>query len=86
MEHFDGKKSSNLHWARYDPETRLLEIDFKNKAGMKVSTYEYENFPPEKWAEFLAASSQGEHFAYRIRNHYKATKMPAKEPDAGTKA
>ncbi len=80
MEQFDTKKSSNLHWARFCPQTNRLEIDFKNAAGEKVSTYVYEGFTPEDWAKFIAAPSQGQHFAYHIRPNFKGVKLPLREP------
>lgn len=69
------KDSTNLHWARYDEAAQRLEIDFKNAQGVKVSTYAYDNFSPEEWAQFNASSSKGKHFAYRIRPRFKGVKI-----------
>lgn len=74
MQEFDGKGSRQVHWARYDAETRTLEIDFKGKDGAKQSTYSYAEVSPEDWTAFQAAPSKGYHFAYAIRNKFKATK------------
>lgn len=74
MEQFTADKSSNVGWARYDSETQVLEIDFRNAAGEKASTYTYAGFPPEDWAAFQAAESKGKHFAYKIRPAFKGVK------------
>lgn len=75
VEGFDCQESSNLKWARYDRQTRTLEIDFKNKTGVKVSTYAYDNFPPEAREHFQKATSRGSYFAYVIRPKYKGRKL-----------
>ena len=82
-EGFDCQESSNLKWARYDRAAQVLEIDFKNKAGVKVSTYAYDNFPPEAWDSFQKATSRGRHFAYAIRPKYKGRKVATLPPDWG---
>ena len=74
MEQFTAEKSSNVGWARYDSETQVLEIDFRNSKGEKGSTYNYAGFPPEAWALFQAAESKGKHFAFTIRPCYKGVK------------
>ena len=66
----DCKESSNLHWARWDPDSQTLEIDFKNSAGSKVSTYAYRGFTAEDWEALTAAGSRGRHFAYVIKPLY----------------
>jgi KTSC domain len=75
MNHFDGKESRQVHWARYDPATQTLEIDFKDKNGAKASTYSYAEVTAAAWEAFQAAPSKGAHFASAIRNNYKATKL-----------
>lgn len=74
MQEFDGKGSSQVHWARYDPLTRTLEIDFKNSKGGKASTYSYAEFSKEDWIAFQSAEQKGSHFARAIRNNFKAVK------------
>jgi hypothetical protein len=71
----DGGKSSNIHWARYDPDKEQLEIDFKNNAGVKVSTYRYDGFKWEDWAAFKASESKGKYFAYKIRPKFRGVKL-----------
>jgi hypothetical protein len=75
MGDIDCKESKTLHWARYDEATQTLEIDFKNGAGQKQSTYRYDGFAPEAWAQFMASSSRGAHFARHIRPRYKGVKI-----------
>lgn len=76
MEQFESKESSNVGWARYDAATQILEIDFKNKAGERASTYTYANFPDEEWQAFRAATTKGKHFAYKIRPRFTGVKKP----------
>jgi hypothetical protein len=64
MPEIDCKESSNIHWARWNNETQVLEIDFKNAAGVKVSTYEYRGFTGEDYDRLKASESKGRHFAY----------------------
>jgi hypothetical protein len=70
MPEIDCKESSNLHWARWNNETEVLEIDFK-KDGKKVSTYGYRGFTGADWDRFNASESKGRHFAYEIRPLYE---------------
>ena len=79
MPEFESKESSNLGWARYDEAKQTLQVDFKAKNGTKYSTYEYENFSPDMWAQFNAADSKGKFFAYVIRPHYKGVKIWPKQ-------
>ena len=72
----DCKDSSNVRWARYNKETRVLEIDFTGKNGAKKSTYAYDDFPPEEWDAFCASESKGKWFAYRVRFAKKADDTP----------
>lgn len=47
----------------YDPDRRMLEIEFEGGA-----VYRYYDVPPELHAELMAAPSRGEYFAAHIRN------------------
>lgn len=76
MEQFEAKESSNVGWARYDPATEILEIDFKAKDGTRQSTYTYAGFPASEWEAFQRSESKGRHFAYQIRPRYKGVKKP----------
>jgi KTSC domain len=74
-ENFEAERSSNVGWARWDPATQVLEIDFKRKDGTKQSTYRYENFPCEEWRKFQQSNSKGRHFAYYIRPRFTGIKQ-----------
>lgn len=71
----DGGKSSNIHWARYNEAAQTLQIDFKDKDGKKVSTYEYANVPLEVFEGMKASQKRGEFFAYRIRGRFEYRKI-----------
>lgn len=73
----DCNASSTIRWARYNPETRVLEIDFKGKDGNVASTYAYQAFGPMDWEDFLAAESKGKHFAFNIKLRKDAQGDPA---------
>lgn len=75
MPQFESEKSSNIGWSRYDEATQVLEVDFKNAAGVKTSTYKYEGFAPSEWTRFNEALSKGRHFAYEIRPRYVGVKV-----------
>jgi hypothetical protein len=49
--------SSMMHEPRYDPETETLTIQFTNG-----TTYDYPNFPEDKFEEFHSAPSWGKWF------------------------
>lgn len=54
MDEFKSPTSSNIAGARYDKETKKLEVDF-HRSG----TYVYDKFPPKMWSQFKSALSKG---------------------------
>jgi len=64
IENLSASGSGAISWARYDAETRVLEIDFKGKTP---STYAYDEFPAHEWDAFKATESKGRFFAARVR-------------------
>ncbi len=92
IHHMAGKHSKQVHWARYNEDTKTLEVDFKDlKNGGKQSTYSYhERLNPDKtpnpphgftmaeWRAFQDAPSKGSHFAQYIRNNYRGVKIWSK--------
>lgn len=80
-----GKRSSNLHFARY--ANGKLFVDFKNKEGVKVSTYSYDGtlleggqnpagvFPTDLYEAFALDPEPGKFFARVIRFKYKGVKQ-----------
>lgn len=55
-------ESSNIAAIGYDAESKTLQVDFTS--GKR---YQYQNVPPETFAEFQAANSVGKYFAANIR-------------------
>jgi len=62
-------ESSRISGAAYDPATNVLRLQFWTGKGddrHPGPVYDYRNFPPEKWAEFMAAESKGSWFGKNI--------------------
>lgn len=57
--------SSNLAAVGYDPETRTLEIEFRNGR-----VYRYFDVPSDVYEELMAADTLGGYFNRNIRNRY----------------
>ncbi len=62
--------SSNINQVKYDTNTRVLSIEYFNNA-----IYDYENVPPEVYAELLASDSIGSYVARNIKDQYDYTKQ-----------
>lgn len=58
-------ESSNLAAIGYDAGSKTLQVDFKT--GKR---YQYQNVPPEVFAEFKAAESVGKFFAAQVKNAF----------------
>lgn len=61
--------SGQLVSVGYDPETRILEVEFKN------SVYRYFDVPTEIHAALMEADSKGRHFGNKIRGQFKFEKV-----------
>jgi len=59
----ESVESQALVSVGYDPDRRVLEIEFEGGA-----VYRYHDVPPELHAGLMAAPSRGEFFAAHIRN------------------
>ena len=57
-------ESTNIKEIGYDEETQTLRVSFKRGS----STYDYQNFPKEKFEEFRSAPSVGGYFSAFIKN------------------
>ena len=69
-------ESSQLESVAHDPTTNTLFIRFKSSPEGVV--YSYAEFPAEKFAEFMAAPSQGSFFYKNIKGKYEFTRhVPA---------
>lgn len=71
--------SSNLKSVGYDPETRILEIEFQ-----RGQVYHYQGVPQEVYDGLMAAESPGRYFASEIRPTYDSgvinLDQPVEEP------
>ena len=62
--------SSNIRSIGYNPETNVLEIEFK-----KGGVYQYDHVPPHVHSNLMGASSHGHHFWAHIKGVYQHRKM-----------
>lgn len=58
--------STNVAGASFDPNTKILTVEFKDKRS-----YRYSNVTPEMFAEWKTAKSAGKWFAERIKSDPK---------------
>jgi len=63
-------KSSNINEAKYDTESKILQIKFNNN-----TIYEYEDVPWETFTKLRMAESQGSFFSKNISKTYKYKKV-----------
>ena len=63
-------ESSNIRSLGYDPDTRLLEVEFKSG-----TIYHYSGVPAETHRELMAAPSKGVYFGREIKFHYDCRKV-----------
>jgi hypothetical protein len=59
--------STSIRKMAYDPDSRILSVWFV-ASGKR---YEFEDVPPETFAEFQAAFAKGRFFNGHIRNHFR---------------
>ena len=57
--------SSSIHSVGYDPQSRILEIEFHSDG-----VYQYEDVSQDIYDALMAATSKGQYFTERIRDHY----------------
>lgn len=69
-------ESSNLESAGYDPETRVLEVQFKNG-----KVYRLRGVEQRRWEGLQAAKSKGEYYNTYLKDKYPASWI-AREPVA----
>jgi len=63
-------ESSHMATMGYEPDTKVLQIGFKNN-----TLYEYFDVPPNVWEEFKAAESKGKYLAKFIKGTYQYKKV-----------
>lgn len=69
--HHQPIDSSNITSAGYDPDKRVLEIEFHH--GKR---YRYTDVEPETWEDFRDAPSAGSYHRRYIAGHYDHTVLP----------
>ena len=62
--------SSNLAAVGYDPNTKILEIEFHGG-----SVYAYSDVPQDIFDELMSAESHGKYFNANIKDKYPYTKI-----------
>lgn len=62
-------ESSNLAAIGYDPEARVLEVEFK-----KGGVYQYAEVPTEEYEALMSAESKGKYLAAYIKPRYPCTR------------
>ncbi|ESX62723.1 MULTISPECIES: KTSC domain-containing protein [unclassified Mesorhizobium] len=64
--------STSIRKTEYDPDSKTLSVWFV-ASGKR---YEFENVPPDIYAEFRAAFAKGRYFNDHIRNHFRYRLVP----------
>lgn len=62
--------SSHVAAIGYDPETRKLEVGYKDG-----SVYHYHNVSPERHAALMSSNSIGKHLHHHIKLNHRTTKL-----------
>ena len=62
--------SRDLKSVGYDPDTRILEIEFNNGG-----VYQYANVPSSVYTGLITASSHGSFLHKNVRNKYSYVKL-----------
>lgn len=62
--------STNLRGIGFDPETRILEVEFVNG-----TVYQYQEVPRAEYDALMAAGSKGGYFNANIRKKYSCVKI-----------
>lgn len=74
---FLSPESSNIHSASYDPTSKVLIINFKDKKKPEEITkaFKYQGFTQQLWTGFKAASSKGGFAGLYIYKRYKGEEV-----------
>jgi len=64
-------ESSALQSVGYDPEKKILELEFKNSGGV----WQYYRLPSAVYNKFIHAESLGSYFVTKIKGRYREQKM-----------
>jgi KTSC domain len=77
--------SSQILSVGYDPESRVLEVEFKRKGEAPGGVYDYFDVEPEQHQAFMEAESLGKHFGTSIRGKYRFAKVVPEPPAEAAK-
>ena len=64
-------QSSALSSVGYDPDTRILELEFRENGGV----WQYFGFPLSAYNKFINSESLGHFFVTRIKGKYPELKV-----------
>jgi hypothetical protein len=64
-------QSSALSSVGYDPDARILELEFRENGGV----WQYFGFPLSTYKKFIGAESLGNFFVTRIKGKYPELKV-----------
>jgi len=67
--------SSNIASFAYAPARSAFIVEFKDKAGNIMATWEYEKVPPQVFAEAKQAESIGRFVRMRIIGYYEGREI-----------
>ena len=62
--------SSNLKSVGYDPDRRILEVEFNNG-----DVYQYDRVPASVYRDLMSAGSHGTYFSAYVRYNYSYRKI-----------
>lgn len=69
-------QSSQIASIGHHPGSNTLRVKFHGSGA----TYDYENFPAEKFAEFTKAESKGKFFGSHVKGKHGYRKLPMAKP------
>lgn len=76
MERTPVTGSKMLASVGYDPKRQIVEVELlKRQKDDTRPVYQYSNFPPEKWAEFMSAESLGSYYLKVVVRNHPCTKV-----------
>jgi KTSC domain len=64
-------QSSALQSVGYDPENKILELEFSDSGGV----WQYFKLPAEVYNKFIHAPSLGNYFVTKIKGKYREMKV-----------
>ena len=70
MDWIETPESSNIERFRYDPQTLILEIEFK-----KGGVYQYFEVPEHVFEGMKSASSKGQYLAQNIKGVFRYARV-----------